>query len=611
MMANKFQVLRQFVRARLNNNAIDIAVLLLTPAFLCLVVPDWIFSPIPTIDPYLYLGYIRNFSHLITIFGNTYYASRLPFIIPGYICYKIFPPLVANYVFHLGFYYLAIFSLYFILRIAVNRRTALLTAALMGFYPYFLAAVGWDYIDGAGIAYFLLTLLLLTLAVKNTHGAQTASISEERGRTISNKCALLLFLAGISLAALIYTNIFLFIMIPSLALFYFVMQPQSWKTLFMSALIVIDGAILATILLGIVSTAAGGSFLFFKPSIHMVSYFRTVGNVWLYHGNTWLLYVPFMVLPFFICLTSLAFLIVSILHVKSDLFKMNGVLQVARDNIFGLLHLLNFLIMFVLQLLGQPVFQLQYYASYLMPTAFLAAGQQIYSTLSHLSVTQFRRIAIITISLLAGSYLLYYRTPIHSILNYPDSMWYVFAVLVAGALCLIVVAKRKQILNMSLVILAAVFFSLTPITLIATNPHRIVFCACEQGKNIFLAVTKSDDISHAYDTTGNLRFWYNNTEPLGGLFTAIASTHFWAYRLINYKFPDIVKQNIPGHTYSGTSIKLPPETDIVILSSDEDALSKATTALNGLGLQVHLIGTEEISQGPINFTMTFIRTTTD
>lgn len=608
-MTNQLLLLVHNARARLYNS-IDIIILLLIPAFLCLVVPDWIFNPIPTIDPFLYLGYIRNFSHFITIFGNTYYASRLPFIIPGYICYHIFPPLVANYVLHLGFYYLALFSLYFILRIAINRRTALFTATLMGFYPYFLAAAGWDYVDGAGIAYFLLTVLLVTLAAKSTHTAQPVTNSKQRvSQTISNKCGLLLLLAGMSLATLIYTNMLLLIMIPSLAIYYLVMRPQSWISMLMSALIVTDGVILVTIFLCTISLLAGGSFLFFKPSIYMVGYFLMVPNIWLAHGNTWLLFVPFMVFPIFICLTSLLFLIVSLLRVKAGLFKMDSILQIARNNIFGLCHLLNFLILLVLQLQGQPVFQLQYYASYLLPTACMAAGHQLAGTFSRLNNNQYTLIATLVISLLAGSYLIYYQTPLHSVINCADSMWYVFTVLVAGALCLIMVAKRRQILHILLVILAFVFFSLTPITLIATNCHLITYCACDQRQQNFLAVIKSDDIIRAYDTTGNLRFWFSNTEPLGGLYTAIASTRFWAYRLINYKFPEIVIENLPGNERSETTIKLPPETDIVILSSDKDALSKASTALNRLGLQVHLIRTEEIIQGPISFTMTFIRVT--
>lgn len=603
-MANQLLLLLHAARARFYN-AIDIAILLVIPAFLCLAVPDWIFANTSFRDSYVYLGYIRNFSHHITVFAGTYYGTRLPFIIPGYICYKIFPPLVANYVLHLGFYYVALFSLYFILRIVLNKRAALLTAALMGFYPYFMAATGWDYIDGAGIAYFLLTVLLLTLAAKSPHIAQTPNLKQRNSSTFSKKFGLLLFMAGMSLAALIYTNTFLLIMIPSLLLYYLVMRPQSWSLLLNSALIAGSGGILATILLGIVNVAAGGSFLFFIPSLISAGFLLIRSNPWLASDYTWLLHVPFMVFPFFIFLTSFLLLAVSLIRVKSSLFKMNSILQVARDNIFSLCHLLNFLLMLILQLLGKPGFQYTYYASYLLPTAFLAAGAQLAAPLSRLSKNQYIIIAITAISLLAGSYLIYYHTPLRSVLRCADSIWYVSAVLIAGVLCLSIAGKRRQTVNTLLVSIAFLFFASTTLTLIANR--QITFCACDQRQQNFLAVIKSDDIIRTYDTNGNLRFWYNAAEPLGDLYMSIASTRLWGYRLINDKFPEIVEPDFPFHKHEAATVQIPPGTDIVILSGDKDALAKANAALNLIGLQANLIGMEEITQGSISFTMTFIR----
>jgi hypothetical protein len=168
--------------------------------------------------------------------------------------------------------------------------------------------------------------------------------------------------------------------------------------------------------------------------------------------------------------------------------------------------------------------------------------------------------------------------------------------------------KRRQTINALLVGLAFLFFASTNITLIATNPHQITYCACEQRQQDFLAVIKCDDIIRTYDTTGNLRFWYSKTEPLGDLYMAIASTRIWGYRLINDKFPEIADLDYPGRVHKTATIQIPSGTDIVILSSDKDALVKANASLNQLGLQAKLIGREEITQGSISFTMTFIRT---
>jgi hypothetical protein len=601
MVAKKLLTMRQTAQAGLCN-AKDIIILLLTPVFLCLVIPDWIFNPTVGIDPYVYLGFFRNFSRHVVAFGATYYATRLPFIIPGYICYKIFPPLVANYVLHLGFYYLALFSLYFTLRIAIGRRTALLTAILLGFYPYFLAAVGWDYIDGAGIAYSLLTILLLTLAVKKTQMVQLPNLKQGISPVLSKKCGFLLFLAGMSLAAMIYTNTFLFIMIPSLAIYYFIMRPLSWRLLLKSVLIAGSAVILVTILCGIVNIAAGGNFLFFIPSAYISGYLLTQSSPWLASGYSWLLQVPFMIFPCFIFLTSLIFVTISLIRVKSNLLKTDVILNIARNNIFSLCYLLNFILMLMVQLLGKPVFQLQYYASYLLPAAFLAAGAQLAVPLSRLSKSRYNIITIIIISILAGFYLIYYHTPLRSITGCIDSIWYVLVVLIAGALCLLIASKRSQAINTLLVGLALFFFASTNITLITTK--QITYCACAQREQNFLAVIKSDNAIRSYDA-GNLRFWYSDAEPLSNLYTAIASTRLWGYRLINDKFPEVVESDLSSHTHELASI--PSGMDIVILSTDKDALLKADAALNGLGLKANLIATEEITQGSISFTMTFIR----
>jgi hypothetical protein len=331
---------------------------------------------------------------------------------------------------------------------------------------------------------------------------------------------------------------------------------------------------------------------------------------WLISGYTWLLHVPFMVFPLFIFLTSLLFVTVSLVRVKSGLPRTNSLVQVARDNIFSLCYLLNFLLILIMQLLGKPAFQFPYYASYLLPTAFLAAGAQLAASLSRLSKSQYTGLASLTILLLVGTYLTYYHTPLRSLMSYAHSTWYVSAVLVAGALCLLIAGKYIRTINMLFMGLALLFFASANITLFPTNFVQMDYCACEQGRQNFMAVIKSDDIIRAYDANGKLRFWYSAAEPLSDLYISIASTRLWGWRLINDKFPEIVEPDYPLHESKAATIQIPPGSEIVILSSDKDALFEANAALNRLGLQANLIGTEEITQGHINFTMTFIRAET-
>jgi len=114
--------------------------LLALPLFLLLANPSWILTPTGSIDPWVYFGYFRNLGHHLWTFAGTYYGTRLPQIIPGYLCNRLFPPLAAEYVLHLTFYYIAVISLYLILKQCFNSRVALLTSILMGCYPFFLGA---------------------------------------------------------------------------------------------------------------------------------------------------------------------------------------------------------------------------------------------------------------------------------------------------------------------------------------------------------------------------------------------------------------------------------------------------------------------------------------
>ena len=73
--------------------------------------------------------------------------------------HQLFAPVVANYVLHLAVYYAAIVAVYATLKRTVGQRAALIVSILMGTYSYFLFAVGWNYVDGAGAAYYAVAIV--------------------------------------------------------------------------------------------------------------------------------------------------------------------------------------------------------------------------------------------------------------------------------------------------------------------------------------------------------------------------------------------------------------------------------------------------------------------
>lgn len=581
-----------------------VPLLIALPWFLLLINGKWIFTPAATIDPWLYFGYFNNFGQYTEWFPATYYATRLPWIVPGYICYKVFPPLIANHVLHVGFYYIAVFSLYYILKQTTNNRTALLISILMGFYPFFLGAVGWDYIDGAGIAYFLLTMLLLTLAAKNLHRPKwTVSFQryEETARTISTtisfRSSLMLFLAGVSLAAFIYTNTFLILFTPVMALYYIIVNYRYRKdSLVTSLLFVIIGFATLTILLGIINMAAGGNFLFFLPSFSFAFQMFKQSNPWRISGYTWLEQATWLVLPTMVFIGSLASLIYIFMKkavsLKTYLSQFPG--------IFILCYILLFLIMLLMELKGDPVLQLTYYASYLIPALFLAAGGAVSTLVMGTGRRKFYWLltALIILLIVASLQSTYSFFTLQSSILCP---MIVIAITISG---IMVLRLRPEIINTKL--LAFLFLLFGIFSFSVTDSHFTVNYVTNQwrSKQIFQSIVESEAIFSRFDTTGDLRFWYSGEEPLGSLYVSIASVRLWGYRLINDSFPTLA--NSPVVANPDGIVQIEPGTRIVILSNDENAFEMANASLGQINRHAVLIQGNRIKQGDIEFTMTFI-----
>src|SRR3954471_16415815 len=127
----------------------DGLVLLALPFALLGLDSRWIWGG-PGRDEWIYYGYFRFARLHLAEFGDRYYSSRLPVILPGYLTRHLLPPLAANLVLHLGLYWLAAGSFYLAARAFFGRRAALLSTLILGSQPFFLGALGWNYVDGFG-----------------------------------------------------------------------------------------------------------------------------------------------------------------------------------------------------------------------------------------------------------------------------------------------------------------------------------------------------------------------------------------------------------------------------------------------------------------------------
>ena len=137
--------------------------LLLMPLLLLSINDKWAFTPEGCTDAWAYFGHYLNLAQHLNLFGESYVSNRLSVSLPGYLAYRFLPPLAANYALRLGLYYASVLSLYLIVRWTISPRAGLLAGLSLGCEFFFLRAIGWDYVDGFGISYFLLTASLSRL----------------------------------------------------------------------------------------------------------------------------------------------------------------------------------------------------------------------------------------------------------------------------------------------------------------------------------------------------------------------------------------------------------------------------------------------------------------
>jgi hypothetical protein len=115
-----------------------------------------------------------------------------------------------------------------------------------------------------------------------------------------------------------------------------------------------------------------------------------------------------------------------------------------------------------------------------------------------------------------------------------------------------------------------------------------------------MAIVQSAQAIRSVTPSGDLLFWYQQNEPMGGLYRSVASTSLWAYRVVNERFPSLEK--------GPDSFQTPkPNTHVVVLTNDEDAFQKGEGALRRIGLGAQLLAERRIQEGPIGWNMIFIK----
>ena len=560
----------------------EILLLLLLPVLLLPISQTWIFNPNGTIDPWVYFGYFIRLKQYLIAFPDAYYGSRSSWILPGYLAYSLFPPLVANYILHLGFYYIAIISLYLVLKPSVGRRAAFLASAFMGCYTFFLLAIGWDYVDGAGITYFLLTVLMLSWAARKKSWSTW------------------MFLSGAFFGALIYTNFVWLAFAPALITYYFLInRPHQTRKTSISVAASVVGILTITLFLCVVNYAMAGRFFFFMPSVNYISNHGNHQSPWRfdwYDGS--LLRATWLILPTIVLLVTIALLAGS--KFRKSFEQTNIHLQVP--------FVMSCLGMMFLTVKGLPGLHHPYYASYLIPSMFLAIGAPLKS-LATLSNRSFAAVGSLSLILI--------------IFPLIDTFWWssdqpiILCCLFLTATVFSIASSfnQKKVARVLAILLFTVSVSISFAQ--GWNPNQSVKQLQSNALNSkasidsHLTVSGVQKLFRDIDPTVRLFFWYSSKEL--EVYRSISSASLWGYRFISEDFPGLQGYGTPDNTplsserlsylkrhFTITSSK------IAIFSQQKDVLQQAINSLKPVGFTAKSIATYPIKQDTIAFTITII-----
>ena len=557
----------------------EILLLLLLPVLLLLINQSWIFNPNGSLDPWFYFGYFLRLKQYLITFSDAYYGTRLSWILPGYLAYSLFPPLVANYVLHLSFYYLATLSLYFILRPSVGRRAAFLTSASMGCYAFFLLAIGWDYVDGAGIAYFLLTVLMLSWAARKEN--QTTWM----------------VLSGVFFGALIYTNLVWLAFAPSLTTYYALTGRPRWRRkTFISIAAFIVGVLAITLLLGSVNYFVGGKFFFFIPSVNFALGSTGKPNPASLDWQQWLPGATWLILPSTVLLATIATLALSSFRKsfgQADIIHLQATFVVTC------------LVMILLEVKGISVLQTVYYASYLIPSMFLAIGASLKS-LATLSKGSFAVIATFALILIIFPFIATFWSSGQPIIL---GLLFVAAILFSIASNL----NQEKIARVLAILLFTVSASISFDQGLNVKQLQANALTSKTFRDNQLTVSTEQKLFRDLDPTVSMFFWYSSKEL--EVYRSIASASLWGYRLIGEEFPSLQEYRNPSSStpplspqrLSELKTRFTTSSKIAIFSRQEDVLQQAINSLKTVGFTAKSIATYPIKQDTIAFTITILK----
>ena len=525
------------------------AVILATP-FLLLAVDRNVFiitNANGWIDPWLYTGFLLDLPHYLIRWGDTYYATRLAWLLPGYAVHELFTPITANYILHIAFFYVLLFTAYALVTAGINRTTGFVFTLLIAWNPEIISAMGWDYVDGAVITYFVISLLCFEKASSGTRRWLWAAAG------------------GAGLACLAASNLVAATLWPVCGLFLLLrVGLPRWRTTVAILAVAVVGSVAMLAIFGVVNEQLGGrTFFFLKPSLNYAT-----TNLWLpsqfdAKGYGWIPQAPALILPAVSALGA-ALALVGRWHIVKSF---SGAVQVTAfvAVVWFVVH----------SMLWSHSIHVSYYTSYMIPLALLALAVHPDSPL-HFAVVSARRAIALELGILSVLviHLLIFRqgdavwgfVPLTPTWFATASGINAYAAFAIAALAMVTARLARTVsLRWPAFLLALVMgYSSVPVNFPAPNSTRA-------REDFALTATVHDFIYQHLDFNRKIRMWYSLRPGEPRPYRGISSTFLWGYVLLNEAMPSLEPSTLIN--------QLVPEERLVLMAATEQEIDDARQAL--------------------------------
>lgn len=570
-------------RSRWNFHWLVIAAM---PAAMLAINGDWIFGS-AFIDAWVYHGFFRNLSlYLGDLFPSTYYGSRLAWVLPGYLAYQVLPAQWAHYALHLSAYLATLLAFYSLVARTADRRTALLGTVLFGCHGFVLSAIGWDYVDGAVILYYLLSLAAAHAAATRALRADTAS------KWVS---ALWLFLAGAAYACMIYSNltsVLLSLSLPAIYIWTLAENAPRWREwivyLARAFACVSAGAAIVSLGLCAFNAAIGGEFWFYGPSIRYATGNVNAPNPWRAQTLVWIYRAPWLPSHALGLVGGLVFLLRC--AIRRDF----------RGQRWAIFFVVNYLYclatMVYMEATGRPVLEFHYYVSFLLPPLFLAISAALARVPQCLPAWAFAILCLAAFGLLviplsrASHYAIRWIIDHHG----REALWWSLGICVGlGAIAFLWRAMRPR----GVATLSGLVLGVGIVNARVLPDH----CAWEisgDARGMFNRVNRAFEIVQAEAGRRAPRFWHGKDGPVNDDYTALTSTYLWSYTLISYEFPQLSDESFQSSRIGAGSL-------LCVLTSKPNVDAAVTAAFTPRMIEPRRRSQYEVRDSSRGFFLTF------